>query len=351
MEFGKLFTYVSPAGTISDAGIVEITRLIQSQDLTTAEWRSVNPDCAWRVLPALPSDWAYVWIIAKGEFAGTFPKRVRSFFYKNYKIKCLDGFIAKLGEIARAHSAENVTYHYEFVDSFDWQSGEFGDAGSCYWGSNSEAREMLSENGAWAIRFYDETGKGYARAWVYQADDSLYIVWNGYGKPFANPTITIARVVAAHFNLSYKRIRLENNGTDTGTLYINSGAGYAIADVETLDGVGDFDLEWDDPNGCQCHNCGDRINEDDAYYGADDMQYCEHCYYQYFGSCDRCGETYDRDNLTYADGGDYCEYCLDQHFTYCEKCGEYVRNQNAVEVDGSWYCQNCAPEEESDPEE
>lgn len=345
MEFNKMFTHISPAGTITDAGIVEIIRLIQSQNLTTGDWRALNPDTAWQVLPALPETWDWVWIVSKGTYAGTFPKRVRNFYYKQHGIKVLDTFVQQIGEIARAHSAESATYRYEFVTDFDWSAGDFGDSGSCYWGGRSDAREMLADNDGWAIRFYADQGNGFARAWVYKADDSLYVVWNGYGKPFANPTLTIARIVAAHFNLSYKKIYLSNNGNTSGTLYINSGIGYAVATPETLEGMTSFDFEWDDPNSTSCSNCGDYIHEDDIYYGADDQPYCRNCYYEYFSDCDNCGETYDRDNLHYVEGeGEYCEYCLGQLFDSCENCGEYTRHEDMVEANEHWYCRDCHTE-------
>lgn len=220
-------------------------------------------------------------------------------------------------------------------------AGDFGDGGSCYWGGRDDARAMLADNGAWAIRFYDAADKGYARAWVYQADADLLIVWNGYGKPFANPTLTIARIVAAHFNRSYKKIDLSNNGTDTGTLYINSGIGYAIADADELERTHDFDFEWDDPHAHACSNCGDYVHEDSVYYGADDQPYCESCYNQTFGSCADCGNTFDLDSLYYAGGDDYCEHCLDRLFSRCDNCEEYVAQADIIERDEHWYCADC----------
>lgn len=340
MQLNTRFTITTPAGTISDTGMREIVRLIGAQNLKTEGWKSINPDATRASLPPLPETWEWVWVVNRGEYAGTMAKRVRNYYRREHGIRCPDGFIEDVGNIARLHSSYNSTYTFEFVDTFNWRSGDFGDQGSCFWGSNSGAREMLKENGALAIRFYED-GKGIARAWVVELQTSLFVVFNGYG--FVQPTLTITRVLAQHLSATYKRIPLTNNGYDGGTLWINGGIGYLVGSVEALETIDAYDFEWYDYNTTTCENCGRSITEDAAYYAPDDNPYCEDCYYRRFDDCYHCGYTYDRDYITYVDGDAVCDACLHDLYVVCDNCGEYVHQNHAVRRKKGVYCQNCTP--------
>lgn len=349
IELYTRYTLTLPAGSISDTGIRLINDFIQFQSLKGDDWKALNPDCPHNRLPALPDTWEWTWVVQRGEYAGTFPKRVANFYFKTYKIRVTQDFLQQLGNIARAHSAENVTYTFEFVDSFDWNAGDFGDHGSCYWGGNSGAREMLKANSALAIRFYNADDKGIARAWLFEAEDNLYIVWNGYGFP-GYATLKIARIVATFLNLSYKKISLSNHTRTGGTLYINSGIGYAVGTSEAIDSLDSYDFEWADINEYECYNCGDGLTEDETYTGADGETYCLDCFYNRFDTCYECGETHWHEDLIYIGDYDYCEECAERLFICCDNCGEYVLPEQITNTPEGDLCENCAPESDESEE-
>lgn len=291
------------------------------------------------LLPSLPPDWSWSWVVQSGEYRGTFPKRVSSYYYKKHNLKMPDTVVQQVGNIARKHLDSGLTYEFDFVDRFDWQSGDFGDSGSCYWGSNEAARDVLTENSAMAVRFY-KNDDGYGRAWLIETPD-FYIVFNGYGYD----TLTIARVLSAWMNVEYRKIRLTNNGETSGLVWINGGTGYVIGAKEKIEQVERFDLNFETPVITYCYACDERIDrEDDVYVGADGHDYCEHCFDSLFRSCDHCGETHYDDDLTIVNECEMvCNWCRDRHYAHCDECGEWYDKTSVTTINERTYCESCAP--------
>lgn len=347
IKLNTRFKIVAPQGTITGTGIRLINGYISQQNLASDVWREKNADNTRRRLPYLPESWAWVWTVnGRGEYVGTFTKRVAKFYYKEHGIKCPASFIAELGNIARAHTEDNLSYDIEFVNEFNWNAGDFGDNGSCFWGSNARAREVMANENSLAVRFYDGNGNGngIARAWVAPIGDGLYIVFNGYGFT-TSPTMTIARVVALHLNTAYKKIDLLNHGHDSGLIYINSGNGFIIGDTDKIDRYREYDLQWGVEN--VCYNCGDEIHGD-GHHDPDGDLYCDDCFYDTFDYCERCNEVHYREDMYYPHDEILCEDCFDHHYTICDDCGDYVLHTDATAVDDGVYCENCTPESEED---
>jgi hypothetical protein len=338
-SIGKRFSFSTPPGLISPAGVNEVCAYIASQRLSDDPlWRQSNSGIACASLPPLPISWSWDWLIASGEFRGTFPKRVASFYYKRHNLRCPDQFVQQIGNLARKHCDQGRTYEFDFVDQFDWEHGEFGDKWSCYWGSNEEAREVLRENGALAIRFFQDS-KGFGRAWLVETPD-YWIVFNGYG----HETVTIARVLSGWMSLHYRQVMLMNNGESSGLLYINGGFGYVIGALSKITPISRFDLSWDTPYIAECACCGERIvHEDNVYYGPDNREYCETCYYDLFTSCDCCGEACKDDELTLTDDENkVCTRCLNRRYQQCSTCGGWFTEVYIIEE--VTYCENCEPQ-------
>lgn len=345
LVLNKRHTLTMPQGSISQIGIQLISEYISSQRMATDDiWKAQNSENVHAqnsYLNPLPDDWNWTWVITgKGEYVGTFPKRVSKYYFNKYGLKCPNEFLQQLGNIARQHSNEQVDYHFDFTDTFDWNAGDFGDNGSCFWGGHSQAREILQENGARAIRFYDESGKGYARAWIAVIENDSYILFNGYGFK-SSPTLTCARVLATFLGLSYKKISLDNNGNTGGVLYINNG-GYIIGTADSIAKKSYYDLHYGDDYHT-CENCGDTLNEDDAYYTPNDEMLCQDCFYEVCQDCYVCGETHWRDDCTWVESTneDVCERCLDRHYGYCDACHEYYPSRDIVQVGDNGYCEDC----------
>jgi hypothetical protein len=286
-------------------------------------------------------------VTGKGEYVGTFPKRVSKFYWQQSKIKTPQSFMQALGNLARQHSSDAISYSFDFTDSIDWQDGDYGDENSCYWGDHAPARKMLEDNNALAIRFYSGD-KGIGRAWVAQLSDKRYIVFNGYGIE-GDSTLKIAQIVSSWLGLGYKRIDLSNYGQTGGMLWINGTHGYLIGTSEQTAAMDSHDLQFDCEDCLSCDNCGDEINEDEAYYTPSGSSYCQSCFYDNYDYCAHCDETYYRDDMSYVEGiGEVCETCLNRRYEYCDRCGEYRKKDDFMRIKDELYCTDCQPEDAPD---
>lgn len=351
IELNIRFTLITANGTISPAGIEAVQSLILSQRLTEGDWKDLNPTNGRSLLPVLPDEWQWTWVIQRGIYAGTMPKRISSYYFKAHGLKCPPAFLAALGNLARQHSNEQLTYHFDFTDRFDWQAGDFGDAGSCLWNSREAGRTIMQDNGAKAVRFYNNDGRGIGRAWLYEIQPSLLVTWGGYGFK-ADSTLQIARVLAQHFNLTYKKISLVNQGDDGGLVWINNGRGYLLGLPGMVAPYSYYDLEFPTPED-HCESCGRPVAEDNHYVGADDEFYCEECYYTRFEDCGYCGQVRFREDITYVQSAmSYvCDRCLDRDFDRCASCDEYFNHHDLTEYHEEVYCRNCFAELEKDDSE
>lgn len=349
IEFGKRLQVTTPSGVISDAGIVAIGELIDAENpLQIETWKALNPAYTANYIPRLPADWQWEWIVSKGVYAGTLPKRVARFYFKVHNLKCPPTFLERLGNVARQHTSEGETYEFDFTQALTWSAGDFGDAGSCYWGGHADAREWLMDDGAFAIRFY-RGDQGYGRAWIVDRmdGDRVFVLFNGYGLG-STPTLTAARIFSLHLGLTYKRVSLSNHDQTTGTVYINGGSGYLIGAVDVVSDYHSYDLQvGEESECCTCDNCGREISEDDSYTTPDGDTYCERCYDEYYRTCEECGETYHVEDMNYIDtvSRDVCDHCRDQHYSTCDRCEDYYHNDDLIAVeegeDTHYYCPDC----------
>ena len=343
-EVGKQYTIVMPVGTITESGIREIAEFIQKQKLNEGNWLDRNPDNKRKYLNPLPETWDYRWVITgRGEYVGTFPKRVSKYYWQTYQLRCPNNFVAELGQIARRNSADKSSYTIDFTDSLDWQAGDYGDSGSCLWGSNESGREIMQDNGVMAVRFYNHEGDGYGRAWLYQYSEKrqLWLIWNGYG--VNGGAIAIARVLGQLWGVSYKKISLNNNGNSSGLVWINGGNGYVIGQADKLTDINSYDFHFETP--IACCNCEDEIREDEQYFDPDGAIYCGDCFYEVCDYCPHCGETYWNDDLyhTMPHYERVCQYCLDRHYARCDSCEEYYRDRDIYEHKKGYFCEGCLP--------
>lgn len=197
---------------------------------------------------------------------------------------------------------------------------------------------MWDANNGWSIRFYNQYGRGYARAWVYQIRENLYTVMNGYGLN----VMLIARIMAHHFGLTYKQIHLENRVSSA--LWINGHTGYLVGTIEDMAKVHSYDFGMHGDHMSTCFDCGKMIDRDDGYTGADDHTYCYDCFHNTFVYCSSCGNAHYQDDVHYLEstGEDVCEWCLERHYSQCDECGDYFRPRDTVEIRDSRYCKECA---------
>ncbi len=315
-------------------GLITLTGQYQIQSLLLA-----------RGYGELPANWIWVWEVQKGEHRGAFPRRVSSYFYKVHNRNVDADTLSLVGNLARQHSTEKATYRFEIVDRIDWQAGDYGDYNSCYWAEYAGGRLMLEQNGGMAIRFHDEKGQGYARAWMIETEDGVFIIFNGYGFSGggAHATLRIAQIFSTFLGLPYKTIGLTRDGF---SLYLNQPLNYAVGTPEALSGLEQYNIDWENIEVSVCHECGAMLDEYESYYGPDDHHYCEYCYSELFDRCEICDHDYERDDIYHvASAGKYgkyvCRYCRASNFDICEDCEDWYPKSDLIHTDDAVYCQNC----------
>lgn len=310
-----------PINGINEVGQAEAHNLL-------AEWN----------MPILPDDFAWVWKVGgKGEYVGTFPKRVAKWLYQKHGIKLSAQQLSIIGNKVSAHCERNIQYTFDFTSSLDWDAGDFGDDGSCFWSCRAGARDMLEENGGKAVRFYTDDGRGYARAWLAPVDNG-WIVFNGYGLE----SLQIARILSHYWGAYYKKARLVNNGETCGVLWVNRGQGYIIANQS--DCKDSYDLGWDDvrTGGDCCYYCDEYIEAGDGYgFGGD--TYCEGCYNEMFFFCNDCDGDCHNDDHNMVGDDSVCDDCLDAYYSRCVNCDEYHRDTTKG-PDSEERCASCHSE-------
>lgn len=328
----------------------------------------------------LPGDWDWSWIVSKGEYAGTLPKRISKFF-RNYALshwehetddyyknlfnkysKISPAVLSEIGNIAKAHTVKQADYIFDFASSIDWSPDDFGDYGSCYWTEKQGAKQMLMDNSnPCAIRFYGDTNsrgnnRGIGRAWLARLSPNEIVIFNAYG-PYS--LITIARVLSDWLGLSYHKIQLGNRSISDidGVLWINysndgngsRGIGYRIAPPGDI--VDSVALGWEEQQPYDnCYHCNAALwSWDDGVEVSSGANVCGGCYEERYTECDDCGDIVRNVHTTQTDSDHLvCESCIIDYIR-CYRCDNYhhlddiytVFTMKDAELD---FCQDCITE-------
>lgn len=314
------YTFQSDLQSLTQEGIQAVKRLLSIQRPYQAGYSHHT------YLPSLPELFVWEWEAKDGKL----PKRIAK-YYRLLGIDIPQGLVEEIGNVAKPHVNVRLVYEFDFTRKFDWQAGDFGDDGSCYWADRSGARVVLRRNGAYAVRFYTPT---LSRAW-FVPYGQFAILFNGYGMT----TVEIARVLGQYFGQPYKQIGLVNNRYASGMVFINSGKGYVLGQF----GDESYDFNWHTDVMIACQECGDKSRQDDLYTTPNGDLLCGQCFYEDWDICSACGGTYEHDDIYHVYDGSYCYSCYeDRGGWYCEHCGQdYLDDVTPHAHNDSQYCDRC----------
>jgi hypothetical protein len=323
-----------PGGTLDDEDVAWIVN-----QLTPLFYERCNNSIHQRTYLAASitsGDLGSAWVVPKGEYAGTFPKRLANYLRRTkvswwkHPAPVVEGNTAVQGEPELIEQplwckeAEKVvaeigarlggkvnhgkTYHAHLRYSMDWKAGDYGDDGSCFWGGRSDARRCLNGRSSFRALCF-ETGAGEGKGRVLTITRHGYtVLFNAYGIEL----VTAARVLAHAFGATYSKVRLENNDSDSGLIYINSGTGYVVHPFDKAPAAR-IDLEISTSDYGWCDDC----NEEDCSCERE----CSNCGSSECGECDTCNET-------------SCECCCCAHCesnnwcSRCDRCDDCGRRRN-----------------------
>lgn len=211
---------------ISPEGITQIRQLLMQHQEENPGYYHLS----YRVRDELTPEWQ--------TREGNFTKRLSKLAYQRYAIKLSPETMSQVGTIARDHSKAS-SLEVEVTRELNMSADEFGNSGSCWWGSYRESRCALKTNGGFGLRSFSGhhvTG----RAWVMPLKAGAYgleptfdtespdafIVFNGYGDLSG---YTPARIVAQMSGWTYAKVSF---GCDP--MYVNGSNGYLVAPEETI---------------------------------------------------------------------------------------------------------------------
>lgn len=335
----SLAPYKKAQGIVSDDGIIAVMELLQ-EALPHAIYSSFSRHCSW--------DWR--WLVPKGEYAGTLPKRLQKYFYKSHSFKLSPEVCAKLGDVAKQYvitSDWQVKFSRRCCDSAGWNAGDYGDPDSCFYRENAHIAtnythaDGLSEDSRFhAVLVHDAEGEPFARCLsMYDQERGLVGLFNAYSKNSSLNLAWFARMLSDLWGVSYGQVAIKSN------VYVNNAVSYCVGPVDRIPKTASDGLRFtvdipdpDDDDVC-CADCGQVIGEDDQQTNADGDSICERCAENYF-YCDNCRETYHNDDY----GGEgLCQDCWSEVYEPCQHCGEGVEKDDCRRtIDGDAVCDYCA---------
>lgn len=195
--------------------------------------------------------------------------------------------------------------HYDITNDFNWNAGDFGDGGSCFFSglsSRAAIRQVMMENGGHAVRFYRTAfpHDGMGRAWIMPHTYGP-VIFNAYGPELAMVKKHIKTILNDD---KYKFIDLSplhNEGRYDGPLYINKSKGILVHDGNLRSATLELDL---------------RINTKRV-----SMALCRHC-----------GENHERRGMAAYNGGWLCADCLNNHYVRDYPTNELVLRKDMVHI-------------------
>lgn len=276
---------------------------------------------------------------------GRIIKRFAKYFKQETGYKFSDELAGKLGDSLQYFVNQAAQdFFLDFTNDFNWNDGQFGHHGSCWWGTYKDSLPTFQNGGGWAIRFYEDMNQnninGCGRTWIFPKDGML-MCFNSYGVSRPQTSKVIKSIYKdAGIVLHYKAVELENSQNDT-IPYINSGTGFILfpdgINESELDDRYDLDIETTEDERYSCYGCGCRIDEGEEFY-TNGETWCESCHSNRFSYCEKCDEYHDSDDIHEVHGHSsynyLCGYCISQ-LHYCEECEEYSTDEHDHSEDES----------------
>ncbi|MFA5936512.1 MAG: hypothetical protein WC822_01395 [Candidatus Paceibacterota bacterium] len=326
-----------PNNGISEPGLIAVEAMLDEAPLA-------EPDVIDKI--------EYYWTVASvithvgNEWCnkeGTFLKRIAKAMKRHRGISLSPSFMGKLGDTARKYCPKQTEVTWDCVTRFDWNDGDFGDSGSCFWGSHKEDRLGLERDKAVAFRVYRE-GEGYGRCWGLpvggQWDKAVF--FNAYSGQYDLSLLWFGRVISDILGLYYRGVAFTSN------VYVNGDKGTLVGSQEDISRTASVHVHVNVQPELTCDMCGEPIDDEGGGYTVDgDQQWCDDCASNYASMCSDCEEMKSGD-LTQVGGEDSDSYVCDScigNYTKCEECNEFYPNDDVKDVGCSHethnVCKDC----------
>jgi len=267
---------------------------------------------------------------------GKWVTRLASALKKYYDIKLsneqkehVGNLIANYGE-----KSESLVVTADITDDLNWNSGDYGDRGSCFWSDYITSRWAMDDDPRfYALRLY-ECGQGVGRAWLCVEEDNL-LLFNSYHPEHG---ITLFGEVLANIledkDLVSEKIDVINLN---GGFYINGGSGLSLTHGKSISKQ-NLNL---DTNLYRCSRCGVKERKPNMVYIAG-KPYCNSCKNDLFPECCDCKEPILHDAVRLKSGNRMCRSCRSK-YTPCSGCRQLTLHEEITTIGKNNYCEKCKP--------
>ena len=292
----------------------------------------------------------------RGAWAKRLAKHVKVAFGYNLDAAPLSVLSERITKTVRA-SLESL--YIEFTDHANWKPGEFGDDGSCWWGSvQNHSRIGLIERGGGAIRLYNEDKTPRGRMWYFPINGGEFCaVFNIYDFKGNLTMLGISRLISMKYDVTYTRAK---DMHFPNSYFNGNGSAYLVGlNIEdrpiTMTFARKIKVNVDaympdeyttpvkkNPDGDkQCYECEEYFPEGDMT-DVDGNDICEECLREHYFTCEDCDNWYHTDHATYiGDHGDVCDNCIN-NYSFCDRCEEHHRGDDYyIEDEDRHLCLAC----------
>lgn len=148
-------------------------------------------------------------------------KRISQYFHETHKYDLPAKVKESLGEVLAPFIKGSQTIRYDFNRTLDWRDGNYGDHDSCYFKRSFRCHgcvPTLLAAGCFAMRFYNQRGKGNGRVLLLPWENGL-IAFN-----WTNAIPDFQKILGDLLDFKWKRILAKNTGTAQNWIFFESAA-------------------------------------------------------------------------------------------------------------------------------
>lgn len=204
-----------------------------------------------------------------------FTKRYQKWYGENYPVRVNANLLDELSNTLRRNMLMSGVYNIVVTDNFNWKAGTFGDDRSCFWGGRAVAKDIIKDNGGFAIQVFDGHNKPLGRSWGFIHEKNNLVIFNGYGFNGADALVNIAGILSILLEANYKEVILSNMKMQwsESLLYINNGRAFVYGPYKN----NKLNIEWNEYNYVPCRTCGRNQRNVQTIQDHNENHYCQEC--------------------------------------------------------------------------
>lgn len=147
-------------------------------------------------------------VTEKATYNGAWAKRVRKYAKLKFGLTLTSDPLSRISEHLSKASVFNSKLFLRFTKTL-WKAGEFGDAGSCWWGSSTwkHCSSAIMEEGG-GLQFFTADERPRGRVWFQSLKGGEEgVIFNVYDIEGRMTLLTMCRILSSLYGISYLRVQ------------------------------------------------------------------------------------------------------------------------------------------------